>query len=105
MHTPVFLFGNDNVEFSNKVREDIIATIEFLYKRGMWSKFHYDFWLKEAKKMNNAEKLHLWWDDIVSGSMFEVESPLEEQLEAEGEKPLNGKEIKKKAKQDKMLNF
>ena len=35
-------------EFLKKNKEDILATIEFLYKRGMWSKFHYEQWKKNS---------------------------------------------------------
>lgn len=56
-------------------KEDIVETIKFLYKRGMWSKFHYTYWLKEAQSMTSEEDLHLWWDAIVGGAMFEKELP------------------------------
>ncbi len=75
----------ENKEFEKVNRDDILATIEFLYKRGMWSKFHYTQWKKMAMHMD-AEALHLWWDSIVGGAMFEMESPKMEMLEAKTEK-------------------
>ena len=97
MDTPVFLFSGDNKTFGKKTKDDIIATIEFLYSRGMWSKFHYENWLKEAQEMSDAEELHLWWDSIVAGAMFEIESPLEERIEKMSEPP-DGKQCTSKMK-------
>lgn len=76
--------GSNNKEFEKANRADVLATIEFLYKRGMWSKFHYNHWKKMANGMD-AEMLHLWWDAITSGAMFEMESPKMEMLEAKTE--------------------
>ena len=85
MDTPVFILANKNRKtkdsFDNAVRNDIEATLKFLYKRGMWSKFHFKHWMAEIKEMD-SEMLHLWWDAITNGAMFETESMVEERLEA-----------------------
>ena len=86
---PVFLFSKKRSKkqisaFTNDTKEDIKATIEFLYKRGMWSKYHYTRWIAELDGMCE-ESLHLWWDSIVDGAMFEMESPKMEMLEAKTE--------------------
>jgi len=82
---PSFLYARDrkkNKEFVSATKNDIIETIKFLYKRGMWSKYHYTHWMEEAKKCNDEETLHLWWDAIVGGAMFEVEPLSEARMEA-----------------------
>ncbi len=86
---PVFLFTKSRERkaasaFSNETKADIKATIDFLYKRGMWSKYHHKRWMAEVDNMNE-EMAHLWWDAIVSGAMFEMESPKMEMLEARTE--------------------
>lgn len=88
MHSPAFLYDSkrtdkEKLEFARITYSDIEATIKFLYKRGMWSKYHYNQWMKALQSMkNNEEILHTWWDAIVSGAMFEIDSMLEERLEA-----------------------
>ena len=78
-----------NKEFLKKNKDDIQATMDFLYKRGMWSKFHYEQWTNMLKECESSELLHLWWDSIVGGAMFEMESPkmemIEEAMEGMGE--------------------
>lgn len=85
MDAPAFIYGNKNrsnrQKFVKKNKEDVLATIEFLYKRGMWSKFHYEQWKAEAQSMTDEEMLHLWWDSIVGGAMFEVEPNFEAKKE------------------------
>ena len=85
MDAPVFLYSDtrkNSKEFKSVTKNDIIATIKFLYKRGMWSKYHYTMWMKEVQAMEDEEMLHLWWDSIVGGAMFETEPMLESKLEA-----------------------
>ena len=87
---PVFLFGKNRdgskaqSAFVNSTKDDIQATLDFLYKRGMWSKYHYEHWTMALSEMKE-EMLHLWWDAIVGGAMFEMESPHMEMLEAKTE--------------------
>lgn len=69
-------------KFTANTREDIQATMDFLLSRGMWSKYHHTHWSAFLSECGDPEMLHLWWDAITTGSMFEVESPLEESLEA-----------------------
>jgi len=94
---PMFLFKDkkDDKKFIKETKADIKAVIDLLYKRGMWSRYHYGFWTAELDKCTSAEMLHLWWDSIVSGAMNEVESPMEERIEAmgepKGECPMKGK--------------
>lgn len=88
MDAPQFLYSegrknsSNQKEFIKATKDDIVATIKFLYKRGMWSKYHYTYWLKEANSMQSEEELHLWWDAIVGGAMFETEPLLESKKEA-----------------------
>lgn len=106
MDTPLFLFENENTKaFATKTKRDIDATLDFLYKRGMWSKFHYDEWKKQLKTMDDPEKLHLWWDAITAGAMFEIESPLEERIESLGEIEKGECPSKKKKQQQKNKNL
>lgn len=75
-HVPVFQVNKDrkgSKKFAKDAKADILATIEFLYKRGMWSKFHYDKWKAAAEEMNDEMKLHMWWDEIVNSTMFEMD--------------------------------
>ena len=77
VHAPVFLANTMRPtaeEFADRNKEDILATIEFLYKRGMWSKFHYEEWKKEAETCMDPVLLHGWWDAIVGGAMFELDA-------------------------------
>ena len=74
MHVPVFQVNKNrkgSAAFVKDAKADIIATIEFLYSRGMWSKFHYDKWKAAAEEMEDEIKLHMWWDAIADGAMFE----------------------------------
>lgn len=74
MHAPVFLKDRNRgttKKFLKDTKEDILATIEFLYSRGMWSKYHYDKWKAEVEASNDEVYLHAFWDSIVSGAMFE----------------------------------
>ncbi len=88
LHSPAFIYDENRTdkekkEFAQITYSDIDATIKFLYKRGMWSKYHYMQWTKALESMKDDEEtLHLWWDAIVSGAMFEVPAMLEERLEA-----------------------
>lgn len=84
---PLFALGKNKGDkgFIKANKDDIAATINFLYQRGMWSKFHYVQWMNQLKKMDDAEMLHLWWDAITGGAMFEVDSPKIEALEAKTE--------------------
>ena len=85
MDAPMFLYSGsreNSKEFTTITKNDIIATIKFLYKRGMWSKYHYTMWLKEVQAMEDEEMLHLWWDAIVGGAMFETEPMIEAKMEA-----------------------
>lgn len=88
MDAPEFLYNNgrkgsaNQKKFLQATKEDIIETIRFLYKRGMWSKYHYTHWTREANSMESEEELHLWWDAIVGGAMFETEPMLETKKEA-----------------------
>lgn len=86
MDSPAFLYTDEkrkNIDnFRNATRNDIEATINFLYRRGMWSKYHYTQWKNELKDIQSEETLHLWWDSIVGGAMFEVEPELQTRMEA-----------------------
>lgn len=85
MDSPTFLYAGKRKNEKNFVavtKADIEAVIRFLYKRGMWSKYHYTQWLEELKDCQDPEMLHLWWDSIVGGAMFETEPMLESRLEA-----------------------
>lgn len=77
VHAPVFLAnkmrGKTKEEFTKTVTEDVKAVITLLYKRGMWSKFHYDKWMSELEVCSDEVFLHAWWDAIVNGAMFELE--------------------------------
>lgn len=77
MHIPVFIAeanrDKTSKAFKATVKEDVLATIEFLYKRGMWSKFHYEKWKAEAERMTDEALLHGWWDAIVNSAMYEME--------------------------------
>lgn len=78
---PFFLFKKNRKNtpeqkaFLAETRADIRAVIELLSKRGMWSEYHTKRWLAELDVCNDEEVLHLWWDSIVGGAMFEVGSP------------------------------
>lgn len=77
MHSPMFLANKDRKtsgEFKKTAKADILAVIELLYSRGMWSKFHYDKWKKEAQQCDDEIMLHEWWDAIVAGAMYEDDS-------------------------------
>jgi hypothetical protein len=78
--------SNKNDKFVEANKKDILATYKFLYNRGMWSKFHYEQWSKMIEDCKDAETLHLAWDSIVSGAMYEMESPKHEAMEARTEK-------------------
>ena len=86
MDAPAFLYAGterkNKKNFISVTRNDIRATIDFLYKRGMWSKYHYTQWKTELADIKDEETLHLWWDSIVGGAMFEVEPMLESRMEA-----------------------
>lgn len=87
LHAPVFLkkeIRKNSDEFAKRNKEDILATIEFLYKRGMWSKFHYEQWKKEAESCIDPIILHGWWDAIVGGAMFEVDFEEIKEIQEEG---------------------
>ena len=76
MHVPVFMVDKNRKgknKFIADVKADLRATIEFLYKRKMWSKFHYEKWLAALDEMTDEVLLHGWWDDIVNSSMYEVD--------------------------------
>ena len=107
MDTPVFILaGKERTtkkSFDDATRNDIEATLKFLYKRGMWSKFHFKHWIAEVKNMD-SEMLHLWWDAITTGAMFETESMVEERLEAMEEAEENKVE-KEKCKKRRMNNL
>ena len=102
---PMFIFSkkregsSEQKKFIQDTKADIKAVIDLLYKRGMWSKYHYEKWSKELSMCNNEEMLHLWWDSITTGAMNEVESPKEESLELftelKAEKMLQDKMSKK----------
>lgn len=105
---PMFLFNKgrdgskEQKEFIKDTKADILAVYDLLYKRGMWSKYHYVKWTKEILKCMDEETLHLAWDAIVTGAMGEVESPKEESLELytemKAEKMLEGKSCERKRK-------
>ena len=86
MDAPAFLYKKEERKnkknFISVTRNDISETIKFLYKRGMWSKYHYTQWTAELNDIEDEETLHLWWDSIVGGAMFEVEPMLETRMEA-----------------------
>lgn len=86
MDAPSFFYGNkerkNKKNFISATKNDIVATIRFLYKRGMWSKYHYTQWMAEVNSCEDEEMLHLWWDSIVGGAMFETEPMLESRIEA-----------------------
>ena len=86
MDAPAFLYTDkdrkNSENFLSVTKNDIRATIKFLYKRGMWSKYHYTQWMAELEDCNDEEILHLWWDAIVGGAMFEVEPRLDARLDA-----------------------
>ena len=85
LDSPTFLYTKERKNkknFMTVTRADIKATIEFLYKRGMWSKYHYTQWKAELANIQDEETLHLWWDAIVGGAMFETEPMLESRMEA-----------------------
>lgn len=76
IHAPVFLAKKERAttkKFIEDTREDILATVEFLYKRGMWSKYHYEKWTEEAKLCKDEAILHGWWDSIVNSAMYELD--------------------------------
>ena len=86
MDTPIFILANkdrkNKASFDSAAKADIKATMQFLFKRGMWSKYHYTHWMRELESMECSEMLHLWWDAITGGAMFETESMISERLEA-----------------------
>lgn len=76
IHAPVFLKDEHRAtskKFIKDTRADIIAVIELLYSRGMWSKYHAEKWTEEAKLCTDEAILHGWWDAIVNGSMYELD--------------------------------
>lgn len=107
MHAPAWLYDpnrseKDKKEFNQITYNDIDATIKFLYKRGMWSKYHYMEWTKALNAIkDDGEALHLWWDAIVSGAMFETETGLGERIEALKEFESDEVEQKKMCKRQK----
>ena len=105
MDAPMFLYGDEDrnsKEFKAVTKNDIVATIKFLYKRGMWSRYHYTMWMKEVEAMDSEEMLHLWWDSIVGGAMFETEPMIDAKLEAMQEFEEDSVEKKKMCKRQKM---
>lgn len=76
MHSPVWMKNSDRTTskaFKKQAREDIEAVIELLYKRGMWSKFHYEKWMAELDNYDEM-MLHEHWDAIVNGAMYEEDT-------------------------------
>ena len=94
MDTPMFLVTEKQkmtpakAKMSSATTEAIQAVMDTLLQRGMWSKYHHTHWSNFLKEMTCIEKLHLWWDSITTGSMFEVESTMGEEPEVEIEMPL-----------------
>ena len=94
MHAPVFLKDENrktSKKFIDDTRADILAVLDLLYSRGMWSKYHYEKWSEEVKNSNDEVYLHSFWDAIVNGCMHEVE--VEELMEMR-EEGLAGKMAK-----------
>ena len=87
IHAPVFL-AKENRKTSKKfiedTRADILAVLELLYSRGMWSKYHYEKWTEEAKICMDEAILHGWWDAIVNGTMYELDLEEVNELKAGG---------------------
>ena len=77
MHAPVFQ-GMKNrageAKFMKDAKADIQAVMDLLYKRGMWSKFHYEKWTQGLKELDNEVLVHGWWDDIVASAMYELDA-------------------------------
>ena len=104
MDVPVFLVcgtNGVNQEHVKAMRTDIMDTIKFFYKKGFWSKHHYTHWLQAAKDMEDPEKLHLWWDSITTGAMFEIEGRTSARLEAMEELVEDEIEMKRMSKRAK----
>jgi len=77
MHAPMFLTTKNrstSKKFVADTKADILAVIELLYSRGMWSKYHYEKWTKEVEMSNDEVFLHGMWDAIVNGAMFEEDA-------------------------------
>ena len=77
MHVPMFLKDKDRKtsgKFIKDTKADILAVIELLYSRGMWSKYHYEKWTEEIKNSMDEVSLHGFWDSIVNGAMFEEDA-------------------------------
>ena len=76
MHVPVFMVDKNRKgknKFIADVKADLRATIEFLYKRKMWSDFHYEKWMDALDEMTDEVLLHGWWDSVVNSCMYEVD--------------------------------
>ena len=76
MHVPVFMVDKNRKgknKFIADVKADLRATIEFLYERKMWSRFHYEKWMDALNEMTDEVYLHGWWDSVVNGAMYEVD--------------------------------
>ena len=76
-HAPKFLAVKDRAtspKFIKDTKEDILAVIELLYGRGMWSKYHYEKWKAEIEASEDEVLLHSVWDDIVNGAMGETDA-------------------------------
>ena len=94
MHAPVFLKDENrktSKKFINDTKADILAVLDLLYSRGMWSKYHYDKWSEEVKNSNDEVYLHSFWDAIVNGCMHEADMKEIMEMRQEG---LAGKAIK-----------
>jgi hypothetical protein len=75
-HAPVFQTNKKRAgakKLAADAKADIKAVIELLFERGMWSKFHYDKWMQGLEELDDEVSLHMWWDAVVNGAMFEVD--------------------------------
>ena len=94
MDVPMFLVTEKQkmtpakAKFAVDTKGDIQAVMDVLLERGMWSKYHHTHWSNFLKEMTCSEKIHLWWDSITTGAMFEVESTMGEEPEVEIEMPV-----------------
>ena len=76
IHVPAFMVDKNRKgknKFIADVKADLRATIEFLYERKMWSRFHYEKWMDALNEMTDEVYLHGWWDSVVAGAMYEVD--------------------------------
>lgn len=102
---PVFLYLEErkgskvSETFLKDTKADIQAVLDLLMQRGMWSEYHYKKWSAELKACGSEEVVHLWWDAITTGTMFETESKVMEMIEGqlEAAEEIGEEKVKMKA--------